>query len=58
MTGPPRPGPGHGASEIHRYKASGIEERTGVVPAWLVAVIVVMFVWMVYYLIRNWTPPA
>jgi len=44
--------------EINRYEASGIEERHGKVPAWLAAVIVVLAIWMVYYLIHFWTPPA
>lgn len=45
------------AGEIHQYQFSGIEERHGVVPAWLVVVIASLLVWMVYYLVRNWTPP-
>ena len=51
-------GPGHGADEIHVYEHSGIEERHGVVPAWLIAVFVVLGIWMVYYLVRYWTAPA
>lgn len=58
MSGPHGAGPGDGHADLHRYESSGIEERTGRVPAWLVAVIVVLFVWMVYYLVRNWSPPA
>ena len=44
------------ARQINRYEASGIEERHGIVPAWLVGVIVILAVWMVYYLIRFWGP--
>jgi hypothetical protein len=43
-------------SEINRYETSGIEERHGIVPAWLIGVIVILAIWMVYYLIRFWTP--
>src|SRR5216684_1228567 len=42
-------------SEISRYEFSGIEERHGIIPKWLAAVYVVMFLWMVYYLIGYWT---
>lgn len=45
-------------AQINRYETSGIEERHGKVPAWLGAVIVVLAIWMVYYLIRFWTPPV
>jgi hypothetical protein len=44
--------------EINRYETSGIEERHGSVPLWLIGVIVVLVIWMVYYLIRYWTAPA
>ena len=42
-------------SEINRYEFSGIEERHGIVPKWLAAVYIVMFVWMVFYLVNFWT---
>ncbi len=43
--------------EVHRYESSGIEERQGKIPAWLIGVIVALTIWMVYYLLRFWTPP-
>lgn len=58
MSEPNRSGSGGGAGETHRYETSGIEERTGRVPAWLAAVIILLLIWMVYYLIHNWAPPA
>jgi hypothetical protein len=42
-------------AEINRYEFSGIEERHGIVPKWLAAVYIVMFIWMVFYLISFWT---
>ena len=42
--------------EVNRYETSGIEERHGSVPAWLIGVIVVLAAWMVYYLVRFWAP--
>lgn len=50
-------GPRGDADEINRYEHSGIEERHGIVPAWIIAVIVILLIWMVYYLIRYWSPP-
>lgn len=44
------------SDEINRYEFSGIEERHGIVPAWLIAVFTVLGVWMVYYLVRFWRP--
>jgi hypothetical protein len=46
----------HGHSEsITRYKDPGIEERHGIIPAWLALVYVVMFVWMIWYTVVYWT---
>lgn len=42
-------------TEVSRYEFSGIEERHGIVPKWLVGVYVVLLIWGVYYLIRFWT---
>jgi hypothetical protein len=44
----------HGHS-ISVYKTSGIEERHGIIPAWLAVVYAVMLIWMVWYLIAFWT---
>jgi hypothetical protein len=38
-----------------RYELSGIEERHGIVPAWLGIVYAVMLVWMVWYTIVFWS---
>jgi len=46
-----------GHEDIHTYEYSGIEERHGRVPAWLLVVIVSLLIWMVYYLVRYWSPP-
>jgi hypothetical protein len=42
--------------EVNRYEYSGIEERHGFIPAWLIAVMTILGVWMVYYLVRFWRP--
>jgi hypothetical protein len=42
-------------AEVRRYEFSGIEERRGIVPRWLVVVSAVLFVWMIVYLIQFWT---
>jgi hypothetical protein len=41
---------------INTYVTSGISERHGSVPRWLVGVILALAVWMVYYLVRYWKP--
>jgi len=40
---------------VNRYEASGIEERHGIVPKWLLVVYVVLAVWMVWYGLKFWT---
>jgi uncharacterized membrane-anchored protein len=47
--------PGHNEQDTERYEFSGIEERRGGVPKWLLVVYLVMFVWMICYLIKYWT---
>ncbi|MGH9441026.1 MAG: hypothetical protein ACRD16_02005 [Thermoanaerobaculia bacterium] len=46
----------HGPDEINRYEFTGIEERHGIIPGWLIAVFTALGFWMVYYLIRFWRP--
>jgi N-terminal domain of cytochrome oxidase-cbb3, FixP len=41
--------------EIGHYDYSGIDERHGFLPKWLLGVYVILLIWMVYYLIRFWT---
>ena len=43
------------AQSISRYEVSGIEERHGIIPAWLAVVYAIMFVWMVWYTLAFWT---
>ena len=45
----------HGADEIHRYEYSGIEERLGKVPKWLIIVYAALTVWGIYYLWAFWS---
>jgi len=43
------------SEEISHYEFSGIDERHGRLPKWLVFVYGAMLIWMVYYLVRFWT---
>ena len=47
----------HSESPI-RYEPSGIEERHGNIPKWLVVVYVVLFAWLVWYTIVFWSDGA
>ncbi len=38
-------------------KDSGIRERHGRIPPWLLAVAVILLVWGIYYLVTFWSPP-
>ena len=42
---------------VYLYKDSGIQEKHGSIPPWLMAVAVALIVWGVYYLIAFWSPP-
>lgn len=42
---------------VFYYKDSGIQEKHGEIPRWLMAVVVALLVWGVYYLIAYWSPP-
>ncbi len=53
---PGQPESGHDQS-VFLYKDSGIQERTGPLPLWLVAVAVILLIWGVYYLVAFWSPP-
>ncbi len=44
-------------SSVFYYKDSGIRERHGRIPPWLLAVIVALLVWGIYYLVAFWQPP-
>jgi N-terminal domain of cytochrome oxidase-cbb3, FixP len=41
--------------ELSHYEYSGIDERHGVVPKWLLFVYAALLIWMVYYLVHYWT---
>lgn len=40
--------------EVYVFKDSGIRERRGRVPLWLIGVAVCLLLWGVYYLIYYW----
>ena len=41
--------------EIHAYEFSGIKERRGRVPKWLMVVYISLIVWAAYYLWAYWS---
>ncbi len=54
-----------GQSETHDthepvfyYQDSGILERHGKIPLWLLGVVVVLLIWGIYYLVTYWKPPS
>ena len=44
----------HDASEIHTSPISGISERVGTVPRFLLATYLFLVVWGIYYMITWW----
>jgi hypothetical protein len=40
--------------EAYRYEHSGITERHGEIPLWLVLVTIALLAWGVYYTIKYW----
>ena len=42
------------AHEMEEYAGGSIEARTGYIPAWLLVVYVVLFLWALYYEWRYW----
>ncbi len=44
------------ANPVFYYKDSGILERHGKVPFWLILVLIALVIWSIYYLIAYWTP--
>ncbi len=42
---------------VFLYKDSGILEKHGHIPPWLLAVVVALIVWGIYYLVAFWSPP-
>ncbi len=41
--------------EIHTFEYSGISERRGKVPTWLVVVYISLSIWAAYYLWAYWS---
>jgi hypothetical protein len=41
--------------EVYLYHHSGIYERRGIVPLWLIGVAIGLLVWAVYYTITYWS---
>lgn len=41
----------------YSYPSSGIREREGRIPLWLILVSVGLMVWGIYYMIAYWSPP-
>ncbi len=39
------------------YKDSGILEKHGQIPPWLLAVVIALIIWGIYYLVAFWSPP-
>jgi hypothetical protein len=48
----------HVDAEINHYDYSGIDERHGIVPAWLLCVCVALVIWSVYYVFHFWRAPG
>ena len=45
----------HNERDVYLYKDSGISERTGYVPFWLIVVAGSLLTWGVYYAVRYWS---
>lgn len=44
----------HGHDELESYAGGDIRSRHGYIPAWLLAVYAVLFVWALYYVYVYW----
>jgi len=49
--------PAHSQDSVYLYKDSGIQEKHGRIPPWLLAVTVALIIWGIYYLVAFWSPP-
>lgn len=47
----------HPHDPVFYYKDSGIREKPGHIPLWLLAVVIALLIWGTYYLIAFWSPP-
>jgi len=41
---------------LYKYSDSGIQEREGKIPTWLIFVAIGLAVWSVYYTVVYWSP--
>ena len=48
------PATGPRREEVYVYEHSGIQERHGKVPLWLLGVVFGLIAWSIYYMIRFW----
>ena len=44
--------------EAYVYKDAGLTEHHGFIPRWLLAVVVVLVIWGIYYLVAYWKAPS
>jgi hypothetical protein len=55
MTQPHDGGHGHGGPhELEEYAGGYIKAYVGRIPAWLLTVYAILFVWALYYLVTYW----
>ncbi|MEW5942483.1 MAG: hypothetical protein AB1710_01355 [Pseudomonadota bacterium] len=48
---------GEPQKDTYVYGETGIEERRGAIPSWLIAVAVGLIAWAIYYAVTYWSPP-
>lgn len=48
---------GEPQKDTYVYGETGIEERHGAIPSWLIAVAVGLIAWAIYYAVTYWSPP-
>lgn len=51
-------GSGEPPKDTFVYGESGIQEKRGGIPLWLILVAVGLIAWGIWYTIANWSPPA
>ncbi|HXF93243.1 MAG TPA: cbb3-type cytochrome c oxidase N-terminal domain-containing protein [Nitrospiraceae bacterium] len=51
-----KPSNDHETEQVYHYRHAGIRERDGVVPLWLMLVVLGLLIWSIYYLLRYWSP--
>ncbi|CAI2719492.1 hypothetical protein [Nitrospina watsonii] len=58
QTGEPGKQDPHSPDKEYTYQASGIRERHGTIPLWLMLVCLGLLVWGGYYMWTYWSPPG